>query len=94
MMRALDFPCCLQNPLGTGGGARSWIVHMEGGGVCSTEQDCADRSKSKLGSSKNWEKTATFDGFLSDSNDTNTGFYNWNVAFLMYCDGSSFAGYR
>ena len=79
---------------GTGDGARSWIVHMEGGGVCSTEQDCADRSKSKLGSSKNWEKTATFDGFLSDKNDTNTGFYNWNVAFLMYCDGSSFAGYR
>ena len=80
--------------LGTGEGARSWIVFMKGGGVCSTEQECAGRSRSDLGSSKNWPKTETFDGFLSDNNDTNTGFYNWNLAYLMYCDGSSFAGYR
>ena len=78
---------------GTGSGVNSWIVHMEGGGVCSTEQECLDRSKTDLGSSKNWPPTHTGSGFLSADNNTNPGFFNWNVAYLMYCDGSSFAGY-
>lgn len=82
-----------QCTVGTGSGANSWIVHMEGGGVCSTEEECLSRSKTDLGSSKNWPPTQKGDGFLSDNNNTNPGFYNWNVAYLMYCDGSSFAGY-
>lgn len=61
--------------------------------MCSTEEECVQRSKTSLGSSKNWPPTATFDGFLSDSNLTNPDFYNWSVAFLMYCDGASFGGY-
>ena len=38
--------------------------------------------------------TGEFHGFLSDNATVNPDFYNWNMVFLMYCDGSSFAGNR
>ena len=65
---------------------------MEGGGWCYDEGACLDRSKSSLGSSKSWPATASFSGFLSDNQDTNPDFYNWNLAFINYCDGASFTG--
>ncbi len=67
-------------------------MHMEGGGVCFDEDDCVKRSKSRLGSSKSWPSTTDFSGFLSDDPQLNPLFYNWNVIYLMYCDGASFAG--
>ena len=77
---------------GSGSGAKSWIVHMEGGGWCFDEDECVARSKTSLGSSKFWKPTATFSGFLSDNQTENPNFYNWNVAFINYCDGASFTG--
>ncbi len=77
---------------GTGVGATKWIVHLEGGGWCYNEDDCVSRSKTSLGSSKFWPENATFAGFLSDNKDVNPNFYTWNVAYVKYCDGASFAG--
>ncbi len=77
---------------GSGDGANSWIVHLEGGGWCYNEDDCVARSKTSLGSSKFWPENATFYGFLSDDKEVNPDFYDWNVAFVKYCDGASFAG--
>ena len=34
----------------------------------------------------------TFSGFLSSNPEVNPDFYNWNVVFIKYCDGASFAG--
>ena len=51
-----------------------------------------ERSKTALGSSKSWAKTATFGGLLSPDPLVNPDFYNWNLAFLNYCDGASFSG--
>ena len=46
-----------------------------------------------LGSSKSWPPTADFPGgLLSDDQTANPDFYNWNLAFVKYCDGASFAG--
>ena len=78
--------------VGSGTGASKWIIHLEGGGWCYDEGACLDRSKSSLGSSKSWPATASFSGFLSDNQDTNPDFYNWNLAFINYCDGASFTG--
>ena len=36
--------------------------------------------------------TAVFGGVLSDLENVNPYFYNWNSVFAVYCDGSSFAG--
>ena len=79
---------------GTGEGANKWIVHLEGGGWCNTQDECVERSKTRLGSSANWLDTLNTNGFLSDSVLINPGFYNWNMAFVGYCDGLSFAGYK
>ena len=83
---------CLLICTGTGSGVDKWIVHFEGGGWCFDEAECAERSKTGLGSSKTWPKTASYGGLLSANKEINPDFYDWNVAFLNYCDGASFAG--
>ena len=65
---------------------------MEGGGGCYNEDECVARSKTRLGSSKYWPSMIDLNGFLSDNSTTNPDFYDWNVAFIGYCDGASFAG--
>jgi hypothetical protein len=73
-------------------GASKWIFYLEGGGWCYNEGLCVERSNTSLGSSKFWGKTASFGGMLSSHPQTNPNFYNWNLAYLKYCDGASFAG--
>lgn len=58
-----------------------WVVWLEGGGVCSTEQSCIARSKTDLGSSKKLSQTTTFGestGLLSADPSINPDFYEWN----------------
>ncbi len=78
---------------GTGEGTSKWILHLEGGGWCNDTEQCYERSFKPLGSSKNWPKSAALPGFLSDNSTINPGFHNWNIIYVMYCDGASFAGY-
>ncbi|XP_019857269.1 PREDICTED: pectin acetylesterase 4-like [Amphimedon queenslandica] len=78
---------------GTGSGANKFIVHLEGGGDCESKEECYQRSMTRLGSSSYWAKTADFDGFLSGLEQTNKYFYNWNLVFVKYCDGSCYSGY-
>ena len=65
---------------------------MEGGGVCSSLEECLKRSKTDLGSSAGWSQTLDMEGFLSDDQTTNPDFYDWNVARINYCDGGTYAG--
>ena len=78
--------------IGRGSRNDSWIIHFEGGGWCVDEAACVARSKTDLGSSRNWPPSASFQGFLSDDPDTNRLFNDWNMVFVGYCDGASFAG--
>ena len=80
---------------GTGSGADKWILHQEGGGWCFTTEDCYNRSKTDLGSSKGWPPSVSTSGigFLSDDKDVNPDFYSWTAVYMKYCDGASFAGY-
>ena len=77
---------------GSGDGAKKWIVHLEGGGWCVSEEDCYNRSKTYLGSSTMWPPSIAIGGFLSDNVTVNPKFADWNVVYVMYCDGGSFAG--
>jgi len=78
---------------GTGDGARKWYIHHEGGGWCSSYADCYARSLTDLGSSAKFPKTINLDGGYFSSDPTiNPQMYNWNMVYLMYCDGGSFSG--
>nr|XP_002736437.1 PREDICTED: uncharacterized protein LOC100372731 [Saccoglossus kowalevskii] len=77
---------------GHGDGENSWIVYLQGGGWCWNVSDCYARSNTELGSSAYFNLTYPFEGFLSSCAKSNPDFHNWNVAYLAYCDGASFAG--
>ena len=76
---------------GEGDGAKKWILHLGGGGWCNDSAVCYNRSLTWLGSSKDWPKSESLDGFLSDNKSVNPDFYNWNIVYMMYCDGASFS---
>lgn len=69
-----------------------WILHLEGGGWCAPLEACVQRSTTALGSSKSWPPSSEFEGFLSDNPLRNPNFFDWNVVYIMYCDGASFSG--
>jgi len=69
-----------------------WILHLEGGGWCYDEDDCVERSKGRLGSSKYWPASVTYSGLLSDDCTVNPNFCGWSMVFIGYCDGASFSG--
>ncbi|XP_042428825.1 pectin acetylesterase 8-like isoform X1 [Zingiber officinale] len=72
-------------------GANNWLVHMEGGGWCTSIQDCLARKDTFRGSSK-YMKPLSFSGILGNRQKSNPDFYNWNKVKIRYCDGSSFTG--
>ncbi|KAI3519482.1 hypothetical protein L1887_08641 [Cichorium endivia] len=77
---------------GFGAGARNWLLQFEGGGWCNDIESCAERAKTRRGSTSLMNKLETFSGILSDNPFNNPDFYNWNRVKLRYCDGGSFAG--
>ncbi|XVF72860.1 hypothetical protein PTKIN_Ptkin12aG0154800 [Pterospermum kingtungense] len=77
---------------GSGSGANSWLIELEGGGWCNNIKTCVFRKTTRRGSSKFMEKQINFTGLLSNKAEENPDFYNWNRIKLRYCDGASFAG--
>ncbi|VAH70361.1 unnamed protein product [Triticum turgidum subsp. durum] len=78
---------------GSGDGADRWLVHLEGGGWCSTVKECSGSRLSTKGSS-NFMKPIRFmgNGILGGDQLQNPDFYNWNKVYVRYCDGASFSG--
>ncbi len=80
---------------GTGSGANKWLMYLKGGGWCiKGVEDCYNRSFGDLGSSTKWASTLVVEGAFSTNKTANPAFYNWNMAFFMYCDGASFSADR
>jgi len=78
---------------GSGDGVNKWYIHHEGGGWCESMDDCLDRSHTALGSSSSYpEKIKLYGGYFLRDPKENPLMYNWNVAFMKYCDGGSFSG--
>lgn len=75
---------------------RGWIIHHNGGGWCTSMNDCCLRSVTNLGTSIG--QTANFLlaggalGYLDRLNETNPYMKDYNIAALHYCDGASFSG--
>ncbi|KAK1438370.1 hypothetical protein QVD17_04178 [Tagetes erecta] len=86
-------PPAYQFDAGFGGGVNNWLVHIQGGGWCNSVNDCHMRTYSQYGSSKKMKSTDyNFTGILSNKQELNPSFYNWNRVAVRYCDGSSFTG--
>lgn len=79
---------------GSGKGSKNWIIYLQGGAWCESEDACLGRSRMHLGSSLFFKPLGNPGGILSNNDKENPEFYNWNVAYLPYCDGSSFSGNR
>ncbi|KAJ4763103.1 Pectin acetylesterase [Rhynchospora pubera] len=77
---------------GFGSGSNSWVVVLEGGGWCNDVTSCNGRKFNHRGSSKYFEYEIPFEGILSNKQDENPDFYNWNRVKVRYCDGGSFTG--
>jgi len=79
---------------GFGEGISKWVLYFEGGGWCYDLESCFARSKSYLGSSKDYSQSIrqAVPSILMDDPRVNVMMYNWNVVDIKYCDGSSFAG--
>lgn len=74
---------------------KKWIIFLQGGGFCSSVEDCLETSKTDLGSSKKMAKFMQLGKrrpILSNDRAVNPDFAGWNVVFVPYCDGGFFAG--
>jgi len=79
----------------------NWLLFFEGGGWCydqaceatyeGTLQFCHHRASTPMGSSSTWTQTRAFGGMLSSDPTVNPVFFDWNVVFMPYCDGTSFS---
>ena len=81
--------------IGFGNGVQKWHVHFEGGGWCYTLESCARRSRTVLGSSKDYLPCVNLNkrGFYFSTNpNANPVLYNFNTVYVRYCDGGSYAG--
>ncbi|XP_076895215.1 pectin acetylesterase 8-like [Bidens hawaiensis] len=86
-------PPAYQFDAGFGEGVNNWLVHIQGGGWCNSVSDCRTRTYSLYGSSKRMKSSDyNFTGILSNKQELNPSFYNWNRVAMRYCDGSSFTG--
>jgi len=74
--------------------AQSWIIFLEGGGWCYSEQECRDRSGTIIGGSKNWHPQKNMGGPMWRDKRINPTFHNFNQVYIPYCDGGSFSGNR
>lgn len=72
--------------------ADKWVLYFQSGGWCYKEEDCLERSRTSLGSSRALAATISPGGILSASTKENPDFATWNRVVLVYCDGASFAG--
>ncbi|TVU10886.1 hypothetical protein EJB05_44440 [Eragrostis curvula] len=66
---------------GSDTGSQNWIIHLQGGGWCSTVKGCSDRKMNEFGSS-NFMKPQSFSGILSNDQQINPG--NTNAGTICH----------
>jgi len=65
-----------------------------GGGWCVSIEDCYARSLTNLGSTTTYPQTFDLSQagpYFDDNQTVNPLMFNWNLVFLIYCDGTSFS---
>ena len=81
---------------GSGTGAKTWLIWLEGGGQCTSQQSCAARAKgadAHLLTSEGFT-AAPGAGVLSASPVINPILYNANTVLIHYCSSDDWSGGR
>ena len=69
-----------------------WVIHLDGGGACTTKESCMQRANSSKGSSNYWSKTEKARNEWSDDAQTNPDFYMAHHIVIPYCTGDVHLG--
>lgn len=59
-----------------------WVIFLQGGGVCYSQETCTARAGTALGSSKKWGATTGCDSICSTDPAENPDFYNAHYVFV------------
>ena len=78
---------------GSGDGKASWVVFLEGGGLCSSIEEC-NRRPAVRRSPAPAKRPVPSTGILSTDAASNPDFHDWNAAFLPYCSSDFWLGDR
>ena len=87
---------------GTGDGKNKFLFHFQGGGWCYNEEECYEAAVNNApwppSSTKALPEMMSYPredvdgmGYLNYQKEKNPLLYNWNIVFVIYCDGGSFA---
>ena len=81
---------------GTGAGFRLWIIHLQGGGLCTSTGNCDQRQKElpNFMSSTGFPPTRDGDGIMSASSRDNPDFLRANQVYVSYCSSDVWSGDR
>ena len=80
---------------GSGAGARSWVIWLQGGGQCTSQASCAARARGAAGSLTSAGFAAGAGaGVLSPNPVTNPLLYNANAVLIHYCSSDDWSGGR
>jgi len=71
---------------------KKWIVWLEGGGICQSNEDCWRRSKGDIGSSSAWPNMHEGAQLISAESSVNPDFHDWNHVWVPYCSGDVWLG--
>jgi len=75
------------------GSSALWLFSLQGGGACFDEKTCTSRSKSKLGSSKNYKSTmGPTKDWMSADPKVNPDFHDANTVYVPYCSSDTHRG--
>eukprot|EP00039_Didymoeca_costata_P020432 m.341236 g.341236 ORF g.341236 m.341236 type:complete len:414 (+) comp19942_c0_seq1:171-1412(+) len=73
-------------------GETVWVINLQGGGNCDTEEACKSRAETELGSSRDWKQTHSGSGVNSASKTANPDFFDAHQVYVPYCTGDLHAG--
>ena len=83
---------------GVGADRDRWIIFLEGGGGCSTPEECVRRwnpnNTDRMSSRTYPETLALADGLFSDDPTLNPRFRTWTHVFVRYCSSDYYVGNR
>ena len=65
--------------------SKKWVIRLQGGGECTTEESCRPKLSQGLGSSKYFPKTLKQDFLTSADPTANPTLHSWNRVYIPYC---------
>ena len=70
----------------------SFVIYLQGGGLCISAKECKSRARGRLGSSTTWAPNHTDHSNVLSSNATYNPFATWSHVFVPYGSGDVYVG--